>query len=227
MTKTAFQVKTQEDYTALLEELKLFGYEYIHGGNGGADYWKVYGQDTVVYAETESTHLMYGSADFFELNNLEETLHVFKKGMRLSLDATGFHIDASVACEDIAEVTPRNADAVATSVQHMMSEYGVKTVAEGIEQWLKFNGFDKLDNPEPQSEPEEPKYTVVLPNPNTHSRAQLIVLRKQHEDPTSDLQLSKIKQLNFINGKPSIYHLTEAEIKKDFEWAWQFAEEVK
>ena len=65
----------------------------------------------------------------------------------------------------------------------------------------------------------EKLYTVELPNPNT---THYCVLRKNNEDKV-DITLYYI---DWWRDDKSTW-LTEAEIKKDFEWAWQFAKEVE
>ena len=66
----------------------------------------------------------------------------------------------------------------------------------------------------------EKLYTVEVPNPN--SAGGKLVLSKQQS--TGSLI---IEMLNSDINKPKYLHLTEDEIKKDFPWLWQFAEEVK
>ena len=66
----------------------------------------------------------------------------------------------------------------------------------------------------------EKLYTVEIPNPN--SAGGKLVLSKQQS--TGSLI---IEMLNSDINKPKYLHLTEDEIKKDFPWLWQFAEEVK
>lgn len=65
----------------------------------------------------------------------------------------------------------------------------------------------------------EKLYTVELPNPNAGGH---VVLCK-----TSDgiVSITFASIARWRGGKN--VQLTESEIKKDFEWAWQFAEEVK
>lgn len=65
----------------------------------------------------------------------------------------------------------------------------------------------------------EKLYTVELPNPNAGGH---VVLCK-----TSDgiVSITFASIARWRGGKN--VQLTEAEIKKDFEWAWQFAEEVE
>lgn len=65
----------------------------------------------------------------------------------------------------------------------------------------------------------EKLYTVELPNPN---KTDYCVLRKNNEDKV-DITLYYI---DWWRDDTSTW-LTEAEIKKDFEWAWQFAKEVE
>lgn len=66
----------------------------------------------------------------------------------------------------------------------------------------------------------EKLYTVEIPNPN--SAGGKTVLSKQQSTGRLILQM-----LNSDINKPKYLHLTESEIKEDFEWAWPFAEEVK
>lgn len=62
-------------------------------------------------------------------------------------------------------------------------------------------------------------YTVEIPNPN--SIGGKLVLFKQQSTGRLILDM-----LNPNINKPKYLHLTESEIKQDFEWAWQFAKEV-
>ena len=64
----------------------------------------------------------------------------------------------------------------------------------------------------------EKLYTVELPNPNTPG---YFVLRKNDEDKV----VIDIYHIEWWRDYKCTW-LTEAQIKKDFEWAWQFAEEV-
>lgn len=66
----------------------------------------------------------------------------------------------------------------------------------------------------------EKLYTVEIPNPN--SAGGKLVLSKQQSTGRLILEM-----LNSDINKPKYLHLTEEEIKKDFVWAWQFAEEAK
>lgn len=64
----------------------------------------------------------------------------------------------------------------------------------------------------------EKLYTVEIPNPNAGGH---VVLSKTSDGIVSIAFTGKARWQGCKN-----FQLTEAEIKKDFEWAWQFAEEV-
>ena len=63
-------------------------------------------------------------------------------------------------------------------------------------------------------------YTVEIPNPN--SAGGKTVLSKQQSTGKLILEM-----LNSDINKPKYLHLTEAEIKKDFDWAFRWAKEVE
>lgn len=65
----------------------------------------------------------------------------------------------------------------------------------------------------------EKLYTVELPNPNTTG---YFVLRKNDEDKV----VIDLYHIEWWRDYKFTW-LTEAQIKKDFAWAWQFAKEVK
>lgn len=234
MSKTAFNVKTQEDYDSLLAEGVAHGLKPMQKTN-----WRVNEDDTVVYFYVHDRYMTYSSVDYYHRENPQINLLQFVAGMKLTKDSTGFHISTpetpysrvySLPASHVSSVdtfsyavkeTPSSVESVSDSIQHLMSVHGVGSVIKGIEHWIERNGYGAT-----ATEPVEPRYTVVLPNPNVSKGAQLIVLRKQDTQTDSKLQLSKIKQSTFDSGS-ELNQLTEAEIKKDFDWAWQFAQEVK
>jgi len=65
----------------------------------------------------------------------------------------------------------------------------------------------------------EKLYTVELPNPNFC--AHLVLSKNTH----GNIGISIYTRKHWRKYENT--HLTEVEIKKDFDWAWQFAEEVK
>lgn len=62
-------------------------------------------------------------------------------------------------------------------------------------------------------------YTVEIPNP--HGLGHTVLVKDMYENT----YITYTTDSNWREGK--VNHLTESEIKKDFPWAWQFAEEVK
>ena len=67
---------------------------------------------------------------------------------------------------------------------------------------------------------QEKLYTVEIPNPNS-AGGKLVLFKHQS---TGRLIL---EMLNPIINKPKYLHLTESEIKQDFEFLWKFAKEVE
>ncbi len=66
----------------------------------------------------------------------------------------------------------------------------------------------------------EKLYTVELPNPNEYEFK--AILSKKYD---GSIVIEETFNVNW--RKYNHFRLTEAEIKKDFDWAWQFAKEVE
>lgn len=67
----------------------------------------------------------------------------------------------------------------------------------------------------------EKMYTVELPNPNEPDSGHIVLKKDKNNKVFIDWYYAdNWKELDSVK-------LTEKEIKKDFDWAWQFAEEVK
>lgn len=64
----------------------------------------------------------------------------------------------------------------------------------------------------------EKLYTVEIPNPNSDLKIILVKV-------INELKLISVYE-NELEGYSNIRVLTEQEIRKDFDWAWQFAKEV-
>ena len=74
----------------------------------------------------------------------------------------------------------------------------------------------------------EKLYTVEIPNPNGGEYGR-VFLGKYGSGKVGLHCWTSYKQINFDDSwkKDKIAQLSESEIKKDFEWAWQFAEEAE
>lgn len=69
----------------------------------------------------------------------------------------------------------------------------------------------------------EKLYTVDIPNPVLTDNSDSVTVLMKID---SGVVLTDV--VNYIGRKQeTVYQLTEAEIKQDFEWAWQFAKEVE
>lgn len=102
--------------------------------------------------------------------------------------------------------------------------YGRK-LHEDLHEWFKFDKNKPIEtlilmHKFGYEVEKEKLYTVEIPNPN--SIGGKLVLFKQQSTGRLILDM-----LNPNINKPKYIHLTEPEIKKDFEWAWQFAKKVK
>ena len=71
----------------------------------------------------------------------------------------------------------------------------------------------------------EKLYTVEIPNPNNEYSMNVLIRLPS----SGKIALVALHKPNTSYLKNKEYQLTEAEIKKDFEWAWDagFAKEVK
>ena len=103
---------------------------------------------------------------------------------------------------------------------------GVSTHPD-VNTWLLRNGREMYTYPNQETfarawldgyELKEPKYTVEIPNPNFNAPT---ILQKQG-DKTVMVVAKNARWRGWSDSK-----LTEAEIKQDFEWAWQWAKEVE
>ena len=90
-----------------------------------------------------------------------------------------------------------------------------------VSDWILDNQYDFIKAwLEGYEVEKEPLYTVEIPNPN--SAGGKLVLFKQQSTGRLILDM-----LNPSINKPKYLQLTESEIKRDFEWAFQFAKPVE
>lgn len=65
------------------------------------------------------------------------------------------------------------------------------------------------------------RYHVIFPNPNGEGNRIYGLVKTE----TMGLRMTRMGRTAYFFS--DLTKLTEAEIKQDFEWAWQFAEEVE
>lgn len=144
----------------------------------------------------------------------------------------------------------------ALAIVRKLDELEKPTVPSYIDTWIqgaKYNGFDLYEamtddempdkvatwivcNPETFAKAwiygyeveKEKLYTVELPNPNGDGYSKLY-LSKNKDGKVELFQWSDYTSIDFADDWKLLKNaqLTEDEIKEDFDWAWQFKEEVE
>lgn len=170
----------------------------LTGDSLGKSNHEMYEKDTCIFATQSS--LLYGSYSH-AVSFYGKTPQLFKVGMKI-VKAPSDSEEYFIAIGQDNEAALQKLEELEAKVAELKAEL---------------------------TKPEEPLYKVVLPNPNATEGSHLIVLGKyEGEDKVGRVYIGKVKPSTLeyadFNNR---YILTEEEIKKDFEWAWQFAERVK
>ena len=134
-------------------------------------------------------------------------------------------IDKPVVPQFVADWYEEHKDYFESNLYNLCVDFHKRKLPDNLHGWFTKNNNKPIETLVMMHKfgyevEKEKLYTVEIPNPNCAGGK--IVLFKQ--DTTGRLILTML--YNSIN-KPTYLHLTEAEIKQDFEWAWQFAKEVK
>lgn len=116
------------------------------------------------------------------------------------------------------------------SLSSAMSHYtsAMKAQPKKVQGWFNFK-----DNQETFAKAwlfgyeveKEKLYTVEIPNPNCPDIATLLYKENGKVFIGNEFFWDEVPNYKWKNEPEN--QLTESEIRKDFEWAWQFAEEVK
>lgn len=170
----------------------------LTGDSLGSNNYSVHGEETCVFAADD--FLTFGSYSY-ALREYSKEPQLFKVGMKI--------IKAPYDSEEYFIAVAQGNDAALKKIEELEAK-----VAE-----LKAE----------LTAPAEPLYNVVLPNPNAVEGSHLIVLGKyEDEDNVGKVYIGRVKPSTLAYADfNNRYLLTEGEIKKDFEWAWQFAERVQ
>ncbi|WP_170243875.1 DUF1642 domain-containing protein [Streptococcus suis] len=111
-------------------------------------------------------------------------------------------------------------------LDHAMRYTRVNNAETGVEEWIYENQetFARawLDGYQVE---QEQLYTVEIPDPNRPDIATFLYKENGKVFIGSDIFLDEVP--NYKWKKEPENQLTESEIKKDFEWAWQFREEAE
>ncbi len=169
----------------------------LTGDSLGKSNHEMYEKDTCIFATQSS--LLYGSYSH-AVSFYGKTPQLFKVGMKI--------VAAPSDSEEYFIAVGQDNEAALQKLEELEAK-----VAELKAELAK---------------PTEPLYKVVLPNPNAIEGANVFSLRKFTDDEgTTKVVLAKVKLGIFNANYNEVNLLTEEEIKKDFDWAWQFAERVK
>ena len=159
--------------------------------------WEMYESETCLYVEPN--RILYGSYSI-AWREYGKTPQLFKVGMKI-VAAPSDSEEYFIAIGQDNEAALQKLEELEAKVAELKAEL---------------------------AKPTEPLYKVVLPNPNAIEGANVFSLRKFTDDEgTTKVVLAKVKLGIFNANYNKANLLTEEEIKKDFEWAWQFAERVK
>ena len=97
--------------------------------------------------------------------------------------------------------------------------------SDGLYWWFKFSANKPIQTLVNMHQfgyevKKEKLYTVEIPNPNEYNGGNIVLVKKENGICIDCYYNNYHKKLDRAK-------LTEAEIKKDFDWAWQFAKEVE
>ncbi|HEM6349207.1 DUF1642 domain-containing protein [Streptococcus suis] len=105
-----------------------------------------------------------------------------------------------------------------------------------LQEWVHGNDFEKnreremalatlfINGPKSVEVEKEQLYTVEIPDPNRPDIATFLYKENGKVFIGTDIFLAEVPNYKWKNEPEN--QLTESEIKEDFEWAWQFREEV-
>lgn len=216
--KALYLVETQEDYDSLMVELDKLEVVWPDGRRPTtAHYWEKRREKTIVRVYDNT--IVYGNMNFYLKPCYRKHHFEVYRSDKVKLKSS----EKFVA--DWYEENKDELDYYIFDAHANLNELGKADVAnDKFLSWLN-NGKNKpvqtlvkmhLFGYELE---QEPKYYVAIPNPNSEAE-----LKNYHLAKNTDGKVV-IQKRNTIEIKDN-WKLTEAEIKKDFEWAWQFAKEV-
>lgn len=134
-------------------------------------------------------------------------------------------LEKPVVPQFVAEWYEKNKDGLEWSLYSLCVDFYKRELQDDLHNWFKYGDNKPIETLVKMKlfgyEIEKEKlYTVEIPNPN--SAGGKTVLNKQQSTGKLILEM-----LTPDINKPKYLHLTESEIKEDFEWAWQWAKEVE
>ena len=124
----------------------------------------------------------------------------------------------------VADWYEENKDGFEYNLYSLCIDFHERKLHEDLHEWFTNNKNKPIEvlvlmNKYGYEVEKEKLYTVEIPNPHGLGHTVLV------KDMYGNIFITYVMNSDWRKSKVS--QLTEAEIKKDFDWAWQFAEEVK
>ena len=187
---------------------------------------------------------IYGYIDAIDIENISDienttTLRIKTPVKTISINpkyeevVTDFNKSKLVVPQFVANWYEENKDGFEMNLYNFCVDFHERKLPDDLYEW-----FNKLIDKQIETlvlmhkfgyEVEKEKlYTVGIPNPNS-SEYRKIYLAKNKDGEVELFTWSGYMSIDFADNwkQEENAQLTETEIKKDFGWAWQFAEEVE
>ena len=133
----------------------------------------------------------------------------------------------------VADWYEENKDYFEWNLYNLCVDFDQRELPDGLHGWFTKNNNKPIETLVMMHKfgyevEKEKLYTVEIPNPNGGEYGR-VFLGKYSCGKVGLHCWTSYKQINFDDSwkKDKIAQLTESEIKKDFAWAWKFAEEVE
>lgn len=155
----------------------------------------------------------------------DDTIFNYGLGKALSIIKQLDEPEKPVVPQFVADWYENNKDDFEYSLYRLCIDFYERKLHEDLHEWFKLDKNKPIEtlilmHKFGYEVEKEKLYTVELPNPN---RTDVSLVLGVYND--GKVAIFAVCTDSWKYEKR--YKLTEAEIKKDFDWAWQFAEEVK
>lgn len=142
-------------------------------------------------------------------------------------------LEKPVVPQFVAEWYEKNKDGLGWSLYTLCVDFYKRKLPDDLHNWFKYDDNKPIETLVKMKlfgyEIEKEKlYTVEIPNPNGGEYSR-VYLGKYSSDKVGLYNWTGFTHIAYADDwkKEEKSQLTEAEIKQDFAWAWEFAEEVK
>lgn len=217
--KALYLVETQEDYDSLMIELEKLGVVWADGSRPTIiNRWEKWREKKIVRAHNNK--IIYIDINYYLSEDYRKYHFEVYRNNKVKLKSS----EKFVA--DWYEKHKEDLDYYIFDAHVELNEWDVVDDAnDKFLSWLNKNKNEPVQTLVKMhlfgyELEQEPVYYVAIPNPNSEDE-----LKNYHLAKTTDGKVV-IQKRSDIEIKDN-WKLTEDEIKKDFEWAWQFAKEIE